>query len=56
VTASIGKTIQVGDTLLVVEAMKMENEVKSPVSGVLTALTVAIGDPVVAGQVVAWVR
>lgn len=56
VVASVGKSVQVGDTLLVVEAMKMENEVKSPVSGVLTALAVAVGDPVVAGQTVAWVR
>lgn len=56
VIASVGMPVQVGSTLLIVETMKMENEIKSPVSGVVTEIAVAVGDPVTANQIVAWVR
>ena len=35
-----------GDRLLSVEAMKMENEVRSPVAGRVEAVRVAVGDRV----------
>lgn len=42
----VGQQVVVGDRLLSVEAMKMENEVRSPVAGVVQAISVAVGDRV----------
>lgn len=36
-----GETVQKGQGLLVIEAMKMENEIKSPVAGMVTDIMVA---------------
>jgi len=41
-----GDDVTVGTSLVVVEAMKMENEVKSPVDGVVRKVNVATGDSV----------
>jgi pyruvate carboxylase subunit B len=50
-----GDHVKDGDTLLVLEAMKMEMEVKSSVAGRVLALEVAVGDTVESEQVVAVV-
>lgn len=42
----IGQEVAVGDRLLSVEAMKMENEVRSPVEGTVQAIPVTVGDRV----------
>jgi biotin carboxyl carrier protein len=42
----IGQQVAVGDRLLSLEAMKMENEVRSPVAGTVEALRVSVGDRV----------
>ena len=47
-----GQTLQVGDVLLVLEAMKMETSVTSPVAGKVAAVKVAPGESVQSGQVV----
>ena len=44
-----GDTVEVGDGLVVVEAMKMENLLKAEAGGVVTHLHVAAGDAVEAG-------
>jgi len=41
-----GEAVQAGDTVLVVEAMKMENPVHAPVSGNISAIHVEVGDNV----------
>jgi methylmalonyl-CoA carboxyltransferase small subunit len=51
-TAQVGQTLQVGDVLLVLEAMKMETSVTSPVAGKIKSINVAAGDSVQNGQVV----
>ena len=51
-TARPGQSLQVGDVLLVLEAMKMETSVTSPVAGRIKAINVAPGDSVQNGQVV----
>ena len=51
-TAQVGQTLQVGDVLLVLEAMKMETSVTSPVAGKVKAINVAPGESVQNGQVV----
>jgi glutaconyl-CoA/methylmalonyl-CoA decarboxylase subunit gamma len=45
-----GEAVEADAPLLIVEAMKMENEVASPGSGVVRRLSVAAGDTVEAGQ------
>ncbi len=39
--------------ILVIEAMKMQNEMKSPKAGSVVRIAVAVGDTVQAGQVLA---
>lgn len=41
-----GSKVNEGDTILTVEAMKMENEVHTPISGVVKKILVKIGDSV----------
>ncbi|MCK0551204.1 acetyl-CoA carboxylase biotin carboxyl carrier protein [Pseudomonas syringae] len=46
----IGTSVEVGQTLAVVEAMKMFHPVKAEAAGVVTAILVANGEEVQAGQ------
>jgi methylmalonyl-CoA carboxyltransferase small subunit len=46
-----GQQIQVNDPLLVLEAMKMETNITSPVAGKVKTINAAVGDPVQSGQV-----
>ena len=50
IEVSEGDTVEEGDVLLVVEAMKMETEIKSPKSGTVSQVLVGQGDKVVTGQ------
>ena len=52
----VSDSVRAGDTLLVLEAMKMEVEVKAPIDGILSALSVSVGDQVTAGQALAWIN
>jgi acetyl-CoA/propionyl-CoA carboxylase biotin carboxyl carrier protein len=45
-----GETVEAGQVLLIVEAMKMENEIRAHVPGVVRELAVAVGDQVRSGQ------
>jgi biotin carboxyl carrier protein len=45
-----GDTVEPGQVLAIVEAMKMENEVTAPVGGVVEAVSVAAGAAVTPGQ------
>lgn len=47
-----GQAVQKGDVLFVLEAMKMHNEVRSPVAGKVTAVHAAAGAAVEPSQVV----
>jgi len=46
-----GDTVAMNDTLLVLEAMKMESNVASPTAGTVSEVLVKQGDSVTAGQV-----
>lgn len=52
VAAQVGQSIQSGDTLLVLEAMKMETNITAPCDGKIAKIRVAQGGPVTAGQIV----
>ena len=49
VMVEVGQAVSKGDAVLVVEAMKMENEVKAPIDGTVADVLVAPGDAVDAG-------
>ena len=51
VVTQVGQTLQVGDVLLILEAMKMETSVTSPVAGKVASIKVSPGDSVQSGQV-----
>ncbi|MCB9963627.1 MAG: acetyl-CoA carboxylase biotin carboxyl carrier protein [Rhodospirillales bacterium] len=48
---SKGKTVSEGDTLLIIEAMKVMNPIKAPRSGTVTHIAVENGQPVEFGDV-----
>jgi biotin carboxyl carrier protein len=45
-----GDKVERGQGLVIVEAMKMENEIKSPVNGIVEKISFAPGDLVDAAQ------
>jgi biotin carboxyl carrier protein len=44
IMAKIGDKVEKGQTLLILEAMKMENEIKSGTNGTVKAIHVKAGD------------
>ena len=55
VLVQAGADVRSGETLLVLEAMKMETEVTAPKDGKVKSVEVAVGDAVQGGQVlVEW--
>jgi len=48
-SVSVGDIVTVGQGVLVIEAMKMENEIPSPIDGVVKEVAVSEGDTVEAG-------
>ena len=51
-----GDVIEEGETLIVLESLKMEMSVKSPVNGTVIELPVYVGDEVASGQVLAVIK
>lgn len=49
----VGDEVKIGDTLLIMEAMKMENNIKADRAGTITALKINVGDSVLEGDVLA---
>lgn len=45
-----GDTVNAGDTVCVLEAMKMENDVKTPKGGTVQKILVGVGDSVLEGN------
>jgi glutaconyl-CoA/methylmalonyl-CoA decarboxylase subunit gamma len=56
VVAKEGAKVAFGDTLLVLEAMKMENEIRATAAGTVKSLPVAAGATVGAGDVLAVIE
>ena len=53
VEAKIGQAVKAGDTIVILEAMKMEIPVVAAQNGVVASINVMVGDPVEAGAVLA---
>ena len=56
VRVKVGDTVAKGDVLLLLEAMKMENEIKAPTDGIVKDIPVKEGDRVSEGQVLVVVE
>jgi len=50
VEVAVGQTVAEGDTLLIVESMKMEIPVTAPKAGTVAEIRTAEGEPVADGQ------
>lgn len=53
VKTSVGAAVKRGDVVMVLEAMKMENEIVAPEDGTVASINVAAGDAVEAGDTLA---
>lgn len=53
VEATKGQAVKSGDTIIILEAMKMEIPVVAPQDGTVASIDVAVGDPVEAGALLA---
>ncbi|MDP3182686.1 MAG: biotin/lipoyl-containing protein [Desulfobaccales bacterium] len=51
VLVKVGDRVQVGDTVVKLEAMKMENDLVAPMAGVVTEVRVSKGSNVAVGEV-----
>jgi biotin carboxyl carrier protein len=56
VLVEVGATVEAGAGIIVVEAMKMQNEMKSPKAGTVTALNTQTGATVNGGDVLAVIE
>ncbi|MBO6273580.1 acetyl-CoA carboxylase biotin carboxyl carrier protein [bacterium] len=52
----VGSSISAGDTVCIVEAMKMMNEIESEFSGKIVEICVSDGEPVEYGQTIMYVE
>ncbi|HJU37296.1 MAG TPA: acetyl-CoA carboxylase biotin carboxylase subunit [Gaiellaceae bacterium] len=56
VAAAEGEEVEAGQVICVVEAMKMENEVRAQRAGTISSLSVEPGQPVTTGQVICTIE
>ena len=51
IKVNVGDTVNVGDVLVIMEAMKMENNIKSDKGGKIKEIKVSLGDSVLEGDI-----
>jgi biotin carboxyl carrier protein len=56
VVRGIGETVEAGDVVLVIESMKMNNELRAPAAGEIIEIPVKAGERVAAGALLATIR
>ncbi len=53
IKANAGQAVKKGDVVMILEAMKMENEITAPADGTVASINVAVGDSVESGDTLA---
>ena len=53
IVAREGQVVKKGDVIIMLEAMKMQNEMASPVAGTVKSIAVSVGESVKPGQLMA---
>lgn len=53
IKANAGQAVKKGDVVMILEAMKMENEITAPEDGTIAGINVAVGDSVESGDTLA---
>ncbi len=53
IKANVGQAVKRGDVVMILEAMKMENEITAPEDGTIAGINVAVGDSVESGDTLA---
>lgn len=56
VNVKVGDAVKEGDTLCMIESMKMENPILAPVTGTITEINISVGDVVETGDLVAIIE
>jgi acetyl-CoA/propionyl-CoA carboxylase biotin carboxyl carrier protein len=56
VSVEVGAQVAIGDPIVVLEAMKMENQITAEKAGTVAKVNVAAGDTVGAGDVLAVIE
>ncbi|NUQ07271.1 MAG: biotin/lipoyl-binding protein [Anaerolineae bacterium] len=56
IAVAVGQPVEVGQPLLILEAMKMQNELRAPLSGTVRSLHVEVGQVVARAQVLAEIE
>ena len=56
VLVAVGDTVEAGETICVLEAMKMENAINASAGGTITEIKVSAGDSVTGGDVIAMIE
>ena len=56
VLVEVGDAVTAGDVLCVLEAMKMENPIRTPAGGTIAELRVTTGDALGPGDIVAVIQ
>lgn len=51
VSSEVGQTVSQGDTVIIIEAMKMENDLKAHCDGTVAAINFGVGDAVEVGDI-----
>ena len=53
IKANAGQAVKKGDVIIVLEAMKMENDIVAPEDGTIASISCAVGEQVEAGAILA---